>query len=162
MKKKGKENNIFIILHNIRSAYNIGSILRTADAVGVDKVFMTGYSPSPLDKYGRVRSDIHKTALGAEKTISWKHVRSLPALLSRLKRDGTTIISVEQTKESIDYRDVVIMGPTVFIFGNEVRGLSQAVLQKSDKVSMIPMCGNKESLNVASAAAVFLFRVLQN
>ena len=81
----------FIILHNIRSAQNVGAIFRTADAVGVEKIYLTGYTPAPLDRFGRTDSKIAKTALGAEKSIPWESCKSVGALIKRLKKNGVHI-----------------------------------------------------------------------
>lgn len=150
----------FLILHNIRSAYNVGSIFRTADAGGISKIFLTGYTPIPLDKFGREITGIFKTALGAEKNISWEYFSRPIALIKKLKKDGIQIIAVEQSENSIDYKKIKICKPTAFVFGNEVRGLSKLFLKQCDIVAEIPMRGKKESLNVSVSAGIALFRIL--
>jgi len=149
-----------LILHNIRSAYNVGSIFRTADAVGISKIYLTGYTPTPTDRFGRTRKDIQKTALSSEKTMPWEHVLQINTLIKRLRKEDFYIIGVEQSKQSVDYKTVHPKQKTALIFGNEVRGLSSAVLKKCDIVAEVPMKGEKESLNVAVATGVVLFRVL--
>lgn len=159
MKTKPTSN---IVLHNIRSAHNIGAIFRIADAIGIDTVYLSGYSPTPRDRFGRTRGDIHKTALGAEKTVSWKYVSNIGNLLRRLKKDDFTIVAVEQNKNAIDYKEFTTPDKSAFIFGNEVRGLSQKLLEKCDHVISIPMRGKKESLNVATSVGIILFRALDS
>ena len=149
-----------IILHNIRSAYNVGSILRTADAIGISKVYMTGYTPSPLDDFGKKRKDISKVALGAEDSLEWEYNSNISNLLKKLKKEKVQIIAIEQSEKAIDYKKVKCNLSCVFIFGNEVKGLSQSILDKADIVAQIPMKGEKESLNVAVSAGVALFRIL--
>ena len=146
-----------VLLHNIRSAHNVGSIFRTADAAGVSKVYLSGYTPTPLDRFGRRQKEIAKTALGAEQTIVWKYFKSPARLISKLKRERYTIIGVEQDKRSEDYRRFKITGPTLFIFGNEVRGLSSLLRRQCDALIEIPMRGKKESLNVSVTAGIILF-----
>ncbi|MCK5021825.1 MAG: TrmH family RNA methyltransferase, partial [Candidatus Pacebacteria bacterium] len=113
----------YLILHNIRSTHNVGSIFRTADASGISKIFLTGYTPTPNDRFGREVGAISKTALGAEKNIPWEYFSRITSLIKKIKKEGVEIIGVEQSKESIDYKKINInKKDTVFIFGNEVRG----------------------------------------
>jgi len=153
-----KEN--CIILPDIRSAYNVGSIFRTADAAGISKIFLVGYTPLPVDKFRRENKEISKTALGAEKTISWEHLDEMLPLLKHLKNEGFQIIAVEQSEKSIDYKNVSLKEKNAFIFGNEVEGVSEEVLNECDVVTEIPMLGEKESLNVSVSVGVALFRIL--
>ena len=158
---------VAILLHNVRSAHNVGSIFRTADAAGVSKIFLTGYTPRPLDRFGRVQKDIAKTALGAEKFIAWEYVRAPRKFLCRLKKDGWNIIGVEQDKRAKDYRTFSASAGggsasgrnknIVLVLGNEVRGLSKQLRDACDMLVEIPMRGRKESLNVAVAAGIVLF-----
>jgi tRNA G18 (ribose-2'-O)-methylase SpoU len=149
----------YIILPNIRSSYNVGSIFRTADAVGVSKIFLVGYTPCPFDKFKRVNKEIAKTALGAEKTVDWEHVDDIFSLLEQLKKDGFQIIAIEQAENSVDYKTVKLKEKNAFIFGSEVGGISKELLEKCDIVAEISMCGKKESLNVSVSAGVALFRM---
>ena len=163
-----------LILHNVRSTYNVGSIFRTAEAASVSKIYLTGYTPAPTDRFGRARKDIHKTALGAEKMIPWEHVPRIGTLLARLKKEKYYIIGVEQSKRSVDYRTVRIKQKTALIFGNEVRGLSLVILKQCDVVAEIGMKGSmvrhahhprhlrrgKESLNVSVSAGIVLFHFI--
>jgi 23S rRNA (guanosine2251-2'-O)-methyltransferase len=153
---------IYIILHNVRSVENVGSIFRTADAVGVSKIFLTGYTPAPIDRFGRERRDIHKSALGAEKTVDWEQYESWEKCFSALKEQGVHIVAVEQSKKSVDYKIFSCEGNVAFVFGNEVEGLSKDILEKADVVLEVPMLGKKESLNVSVAVGVVLYRILDS
>jgi 23S rRNA (guanosine2251-2'-O)-methyltransferase len=149
-----------LILHNIRSVYNVGSLFRTAEAAGISKICLSGYTPQPIDRFGNTRSDFHKSALGSEHTIEWYSVRSLTLHIRKLKKEGWHIVAVEQSPQSVYYARVKTKKKTVFILGNEVRGLSSALVKLADVVAEIPMKGKKESLNVSVAGGVALFRIL--
>lgn len=149
-----------LIIHNIRSAYNVGSIFRTADAAGVACLYLTGFTPPPIDRFGRDRKDIQKSALGAEKTVRWEQKVRVIALIKKLKKEGFFVVAVEQAPYARDYKTIKIKCPVVFIFGNEVSGLSQKILNECDIIAEIPMCGKKESLNVSVAVGISLFRIL--
>jgi tRNA G18 (ribose-2'-O)-methylase SpoU len=157
-----------IILDNIRSVYNVGSIFRTADTLGIKKIYCIGTTPTPLDRFGRKRKDFAKVSLGAEETLEWQHIGKATEdsldeaiiLIKSLKKEGFKIISLEQSLKSIDYKDVECTAKTVIILGNEVNGVSKELLEISDEIAEIDMVGNKESLNVSVAGAVFLFRLL--
>lgn len=144
-----------MILHNIRSAYNVGSIFRTADAAGVKKIYICGYSPTPADR------KVGKTSLGAEKTVPWEYFRQTWKLMEKLKKEGVQIVALEQSKKSIDYRKFKPRFPLALVIGNEVRGLSKEILKYADKIIVIPMYGQKESLNVAVAAGIALYKIAE-
>lgn len=146
-----------ILLHNIRSTHNVGSIFRTADGAGVSRIYISGYTPTPTDRFDRVRKDIAKTALGAEKSVSWEKIANVKKHINTMRKNGWQIVGVEQDTRSIDYRTFNISRPTLFIFGNEVRGISPALRAKCDTLIEIPMHGTKESLNVAVATGIILF-----
>ncbi len=155
------KREVVVILHNVRSEQNVGSIFRTADAAGVSRIYLTGYTPAPIDMFGRKAKGIAKTALGAEEFISWKKVKMPGSLFLKLKKDGFKIVAIEQDSRAVDYKKIKIVSKMVFVFGNEVEGISKAVLQKVDKVAFIPMKGKKESLNVAVSAGIALFQILK-
>ena len=165
------------ILHNIRSVYNVGSIFRTADAVGVEKIYLTGITPTPLDEVGQPRELFSKTALGAEKFISWESFARISPVIKKLKFEGYQIFALEQSPEAISIdkfchsrpdRESIsrnkkwipaCAGMTSFnkaalVLGNEIRGLPKSVLAQCDKILEIPMFGKKESLNVAVAFGI--------
>jgi len=149
-----------LILPDIRSAQNVGSLFRTADAVGIKHIYIVGYTPTPLDRFGKPQKDIAKTALGAEQTVSWEYVKTLAPLLAKLKKQDYCIVAIEQAQNSLDYKKVNVKSEkTVCILGNEVNGLTPSILKKVDIVAEIPMKGMKESLNVAVAGGVVLFRL---
>lgn len=148
-----------VILDNIRSAHNVGSIFRTADGAGVAKIFLLGYTPAPLDRFGRQQTEIKKTSLGASESVAWESIKNeaVPALLARLKADGFTIVSVEQAVNSISLHEFQMPEKACYILGNEIDGVSESLLRESDQIVEIPMQGQKESLNVAVTAGVVLF-----
>jgi 23S rRNA (guanosine2251-2'-O)-methyltransferase len=156
MKDKTKE--IIIVLDNIRSVENVGAIFRTADAIGVNKIYLCGITPTPIDRFGRERNDLHKSALGSEKVIPWEYAPATLECVSSLKKEGYTVVSVEQAQNSIDYKEVTPAQKTVCVFGNEVDGVSKDVLNISDIVAEISMSGIKESLNVSVTCGIILFR----
>lgn len=147
-----------VILHNIRSAYNVGSIFRTADAAGVTKIYLVGHTPTPIDRFGRKRKDITKVALGAEDTVLWEQVQDIHALIADLKGEKVRVIAVEQSELAQDYRTLSLSRDTAFIFGNEVNGIPPETLTEVDGVVEIPMQGRKESLNVSVTAGIILFQ----
>ncbi len=151
-------SEIAILLHNIRSTHNVGSIFRTSDAAGVAKMYLSGYTPTPIDRFGRPQKDIAKTALGAEKTTPWEYFKTPQKLISRLKGEGWMVVGVEQDNRSIDYRNFKPTSKTLLIFGNEVLGISPVLLKQCDTIVEIPMHGKKESLNVSVAAGIILFQ----
>ena len=151
---------ISLILHDIRSTHNVGSMFRTADAAGVSKIFLTGYTPTPVDTFGRARSDIAKVALGAEETIPWEYYRNPLAAINKLKKEKVNIVAIEQDPNAVDYKKVKVKYPVAFLVGNEVGGISKNLLKKCDVIAEIPIRGKKESLNVSVAIGVALFRIL--
>ena len=150
-------HEIAVLLYNVRSAHNVGSIFRTADAAGVSRLYLSGYTPSPTDRFSRTHKEIAKTALGAAQFVPWERIASFGALVSKLKRAGWKIVGVEQDKRAVDYRTFRPKAKTLFVFGNEVRGIPKGLRAKCDVLVEIPMHGTKESLNVAVAAGIILF-----
>jgi len=146
-----------LLLNNIRSVYNVGSIFRTADAAGVEKIYLCGYTPTPLDRFGTPRKDLAKVALGAEKTIPWVQVKTLGAAVKPLKKQGYTVAAVEQDKNSTPLFTYKPPKKIALVLGNEVRGLSKSSLNLCDVILEIPMRGKKESLNVSVAAGIAMF-----
>ncbi len=152
--------SMVLILDNIRSIFNVGSIFRTAECVGVSKIYLVGVTPSPIDRFGRIRKDLAKVALGAERNISWEHADSVETLIKKLREDGYQIVALEQAKISTDYKKFRPKFPVAILFGEERHGISSDILKKCDHVIEITMMGKKESLNVSVAAGVALFRIL--
>ncbi len=150
----------YVILDNIRSAHNVGSIFRTSDGAGVSKIFLVGVTPWPTDRFGRKQPEIAKTSLGAADIVPWEQVSNDDAVLlvRRLRGEGVTVAAVEQTSNSVALDDFQAPENVAYILGNEVDGVSDALIKESDMVVEIPMVGEKESLNVSVAAGIALFK----
>jgi 23S rRNA (guanosine2251-2'-O)-methyltransferase len=139
----------------------VGSIFRTADAAGVSNIILTGYTPTPLDRFGRERKDFAKVSLGAEKSVPWESAAQLAPVLKKVKKAGYTIVAIEQSKNSTSLFEYKPAGKKIaVIMGNEVLGISTQSLQYADHILEIPMRGKKESLNVSVAAGIALFQIL--
>ena len=155
---------LFLILHDIRSAYNVGAIFRTADGAGVSKIYLSGYTPCPpnKNKLHKTQADkmIEKTALGAEKSVAWEKCENLEKLFEKLRSKKIKVIALEKTKNSTDIKKFKISFPSALILGNEVNGVSKDVLKKCDAIVSIPMRGKKESLNVSVAAGIAMYDLL--
>lgn len=151
-----------VVLDNLRSVYNVGSIFRTANAVGIEKIYLCGTTPTPLDKKGEQRKDFAKVALGAEDTVEWEYIESTIECVKKLKDQNYFIIVLEQDEKSVDYKEVNVSGieKIAFVIGAEVVGISPDVLEQSDVIAEIPMLGTKESLNVTIAFGVAVYRIL--
>ncbi len=148
-----------VIAHDIRSVHNVGSIFRTADAVGAEKIFLCGITPSPIDRFKAVRADFAKVALGAERSLAWESAKTTTAVVKHLKKDGYEIFALEQSRRSLPYYRVRLKdnARVAIIVGNEVKGLPASVLRNADRILEIPMMGKKESLNVAVAFGIVAF-----
>jgi tRNA G18 (ribose-2'-O)-methylase SpoU len=148
---------IIVVLDNIRSLYNVGSIFRTADAVRVRELILCGYTPSPP------RPEIDKTALGATQSVPWRAVASCVAAVRELRHSGIRVFAVELTDESRPYDSLTPEDfPAAFVFGNEIVGVQPEVLQYCHAALAIPMYGVKHSLNVAVAAGIVLYEALRH
>ena len=151
--KQQKKFPVTVILNDIRSLNNIGSFFRTADAFNVEKIYLCGITANPPHR------DIQKTALGATETVVWEYRQSIVDLVKELKKDGMTICSIEQTEKTTFLQDVPNLREERFalIFGNEVNGVDQDVINLSDYILEIPQFGTKHSLNVSVCAGVVLW-----
>jgi len=149
--------DIRILLHDIRSVYNVGAIFRTADAIGVSRIYLSGYTPGPLDRFSRTRKDFAKSALGSEKSVPSEHVDH-GVIIKKLRKEGFQILVVEQSEKSVDYKKVELGDKVLVILGNEVSGVEKEILKIADAVAEIPMKGEKESLNVSVSAGIVLYR----
>jgi 23S rRNA (guanosine2251-2'-O)-methyltransferase len=156
------KKQIVVILDNIRSTYNVGSIFRTSDAVGVVEIALCGISPQPIDRFGRLRNDIAKVALGAEETVSWQGFTTTLEAIKFYKGQGFAIAALEQSSDSVPYNTFKAPEKVALILGEETQGLSPELLDTSDVILEIPMYGDKESLNVSVAAGVALYQLLQS
>ena len=156
---------IIVILNDIRSSENVGSIFRTADAAGISKIILAGYTPAPIDRFGRENRGLAKAALGAEKFVEWEKVETLREAIKNMKNfSDFKIIAIEQDKKAIDYKEIRIdkTKNAALVFGNEVDGLSKEDLKLCDLIAQIPMYGKKESINVAVSAGIVLYSLICN
>lgn len=153
--RAARPSGVEVILDNIRSAHNVGSIFRSSDAFRIDRVWLCGITPLPPT------AEIHKTALGAEDSVRWEHRDDTVALVKELQAKGYTVVSIEQTEHSASLRDFHCdFGKKyAFVFGNEVDGVSQEVVDQSDASIEIPQYGTKHSLNVSVCAGVVLWAI---
>lgn len=154
------DSGIVVVLDNVRSAHNVGSVFRTSDSFKVDKVFLCGICPVPPS------AEIHKSGLGAEDSVGWEHCEDTMVVVERLRDEGYTIVSVEQTVNSVKldrFRPYATQesaeGTYALIFGNEVDGVSQEVVDASDFSLEIPQFGMKHSLNISVSAGVVLWHL---
>ncbi len=152
-----------VLLHNIRSLYNVGSIFRTADAAGVDKIYLCGITPAPVDRFGEPRTKMTKIALGAENTVPWEKISTTAQAIKQLKKAGYRIIAIEQDKKSIPYYALRAthyeLKRVALVLGAEVEGLPKTILARCDTIVEIPMAGKKESLNVSVAFGIVAFHL---
>lgn len=151
-----------LILDNIRSVMNVGSMFRTANALGVEKIYLCGITPGPLDRFNRPRKDFDKVALGAEKTILWERADGTKTLVKKLREEGVYVVAIEQDSKAKDYKEIKIddRKAVAILVGPEVEGVSREVLDEVSEIAEIPMKGSKESLNVGVAFAVAAYRIL--
>jgi len=147
---------VILILNKVRSLYNVGSIFRSADGFGIEKIYLCEYTPCPP------RKEISKTALGAEEVVSWEHFENSINLVQKLKKDGYTIVSLEKNDKSVSINKFVWSEKTALILGNEIDGVDKDLLEFSDNIVHINMKGIKESFNVASASAVAMYSYVRN
>ena len=150
-----------VVLDNIRSVHNVGSIFRTSDALGIDKIYLCGCTPTPIDRFGRDRKDLAKVALGAEKDIKWEYAKDTAELIKKLKKEKYQIITVEQAENSVDYKKIRPSNQVALVMGEEVKGMTKKVLELADIIAEIPMHGNKESLNVSVAFGIAGYRIFE-
>lgn len=155
-----------VILDNVRSSLNVGSIFRTSSGMGIDRIYLCGITPTPFEtsaKYAgqnKKRKDFVKTSLGSEDEIKWEHKESILDLMKELKKQDFEIIALEQNKKSIDYKNLKTEKENIaIIIGSETDGVQKEVLEMCDKITEIPMLGLKESLNVTIAYAILVYRV---
>ena len=153
--KKSKKIPITILLENIRSAHNIGSVFRTADSFLINEIILCGISAQPPNK------DIRKTALGSSESVEWKYEKNIEAAIQKLKDEGNKIISIEQTTNSISLENFKPSKNSKYaiIFGNEVNGIEQRTIDLSDMAIEIPQYGTKHSLNISVAAGIIIWNI---
>jgi tRNA G18 (ribose-2'-O)-methylase SpoU len=157
-------NKFYLILHNIRSAYNVGAIFRTADGVGVDHIYLTGYTPLPPDGTQLYTTKpermIIKTALGAIDYVSWSGHKNIEDVVGKLHKNNTQIVALEQGKNSVDYKQFIANKSIALILGNEPVGIDEQTLELCDTMIDIPMRGQKNSLNVSVAAGIAMYELI--
>ncbi len=155
--RQSDKMQVVAVLENVRSAYNVGSVFRTADAFLLEAVYLCGYTAFPPHK------EIRKTALGAEETVSWKHFKKVDEALEELKGLGYKIYAVEQVENSIKLNEVSFPKDEkiAVIFGNEVTGVEQETIKQCEGCIEIPQAGMKHSLNIAVAAGVVLWELVK-
>jgi tRNA G18 (ribose-2'-O)-methylase SpoU len=148
-----KKIPVVVVLDNVRSMHNVGSVFRTADAFLMESIYLCGYTPKPPHR------EIHKTALGATETVAWRHVDDPVEALKQLKGDGYRIIAIEQARESMPLQKFVFGEgeKLAVIFGNEVSGIGEALLAICDYCIEIPQWGMKHSLNISVAAGIVIW-----
>jgi len=156
--KRSDKTPVIAVLENIRSAYNVGSVFRTADAFLLEAIYITGYTCIPPHK------EIKKTALGAEESVEWKHFPDALEVIRFLKAKGYKVYAVEQAVSSISLEKIQLTDDekVAFIFGNEVTGVEQSTIEQCDGCIEIPQLGMKHSLNIATAAGVVLWEVVRS
>ncbi len=156
---------IILITHNLRSCHNVGSLLRTVDGLGVDRIYLTGYTPYPAmaddsrlpHEAAKIGRQIHKTALGAEDFVAWEHAKDVHTTIRELKAKDFTVAALEQVRSAIPLPDFQPPDKVAIVVGREVEGLEPDVLNACDFAVEIPMLGNKESFNVVQAAAMAMY-----
>lgn len=155
--KTSEKTPIIVILDDVRSLHNIGSVFRTCDAFLVEKVYLCGITATPPNK------EIHKTALGATETVAWEYVKDVVEVVTRLKEEGVSVQAIEQVENSVMLNDFQIEADKKYalVFGNEVKGVSQGVVDLSDGVIEIPQIGTKHSLNIAVSAGIVVWDLFQ-
>jgi tRNA G18 (ribose-2'-O)-methylase SpoU len=159
------DTKINLIVHNIRSAHNVGALLRTSEGLGVSRVYLTGYSPYPTNKADtrlphiakKVDAQIAKTALGAQNNTFWQQKDDVLGLIMSLRTDGWIIAGLEQNKYSVDLNRYRPPNKITLVVGNEISGIENDVLDLCDDLVEIPMFGKKESFNVVEAASMALY-----
>ena len=155
--KLSEKNPIVVVLENVRSAYNVGSVFRTADAFLLQGIYICGYTAYPPHK------EIRKTALGAEETVTWKYFKKTSEAVEELRNQGYHIFAVEQAVDSYQLQRLETEAgeKLAVIFGNEVTGVEQATIEQTDGCIEIPQLGMKHSLNIATAAGVVLWELVR-
>ncbi len=152
--KQLKRSPIHVLVEDIRSMHNVGSIFRTSDGARIEHLYLTGFTAQPP------RMEIEKTALGATDSVPWTYLRNPVSVLQKLKEQGIQIIVVEHTSQSKNYLQADYRFPLCLVMGNEVEGISEKVVKMADLAVEIPMFGIKQSLNVSVAYGVVLYHVL--
>jgi tRNA G18 (ribose-2'-O)-methylase SpoU len=151
-----ERNPVYVLIDNVRSLYNVGSIFRTSDGALIQKLILCGYTPHPP------RHEIEKTALGATNSVPWEYFKNPIEVIKRLRDEGIKIIALEHTDSSIPYYELKPSNfPACLVVGNEIKGIQDEILQYTDIAIEIPMFGVKQSLNVAVAYGIALYDIVR-
>ncbi len=155
--KEAIKTPIIVVLDDIRSLHNIGSVFRTADAFLIEKIYLCGITAVPPNK------EIHKTALGATETVTWEYAKDVLEVIKKLKEENVAVFSIEQTENAIMLNDFGVKPNEKYalIFGNEVKGVSQEAINLSEGVIEIPQLGSKHSLNISVSAGIVIWDLFQ-
>jgi tRNA G18 (ribose-2'-O)-methylase SpoU len=155
--KEAEKTPIIVVLDDVRSLHNIGSVFRTSDAFLIDKIYLCGITATPPNK------EIHKTALGATETVAWEYAKNVLEIVQQLKSEKIKVYSVEQTENAImlDHFQPETNTTYALLFGNEVKGVSQQAIDASDGVLEIPQLGSKHSLNISVSAGIVIWDLFQ-
>ncbi len=148
----------YVVLDNVRSAHNVGAIFRTCEGAGVQKIFLCGYTPAPIDRFGREVAEIKKTSLGASEVVEWEQCDDVVTCVQQLNDLGIKIVAVEQADRSVSIYAQQSPERVAYVFGNEVTGVDERVCSIASRIIHIPMRGMKESLNVSTCVGVVLFQ----
>ena len=155
--KQSEKTPIIIVLDDIRSLHNIGSVFRTADAFLIEKIYLCGITATPPNK------EIHKTALGATETVTWEHAENVLEVIENLKTAGTTVLAIEQVESAVFLQDFKVEKDKKYalVFGNEVFGVAQEAVAICDGCIEIPQLGTKHSLNISVSAGIVVWDLFQ-
>lgn len=155
--KQAEKTPIIIVLDDIRSLHNIGSVFRTADAFLIEKIYLCGITATPPNK------EIHKTALGATETVSWEYAKDVLDVIATLKAENTSVLAIEQVENSISLQDFIPEEGKKYalVFGNEVKGVSQEAIKNCEGTIEIPQLGTKHSLNISVSAGIVVWDLFQ-
>lgn len=152
--KSSPKNEVYLILDNIKAMENVGAIFRTAEAARIKKIFLCGFTATPP------RNKIFKTSMGAVEWVDWEYKKTAMEAVEKLKSSGVQIIALEQTDQSVNFKQAKYKKPLAIVLGNEKTGVSKEVLKKCDLSVEIPIFGRANSLNVATSAGIIIFEVL--
>lgn len=153
--KQAEKKNLVVVLDNVRSMNNVGSVFRTSDAFLIEKVYLCGITATPP------HNEIQKTALGATESVDWEYVENTLDVISKLKTGGYAVYAIEQAEESLKLNEFKAEGKVAVVFGHEVRGVQQEVVDACDNCIEIPQYGTKHSLNISVCAGVVLWEVVK-
>lgn len=155
--KQAEKTPLIIVLDDIRSLHNIGSVFRTADAFLIEKIYLCGITATPPNK------EIHKTALGATETVAWEYAKDVLEVIDSLQKENIAVMAIEQVENSISLHEFIPKNEQKYalVFGNEVKGVSQEAIKKCEGTIEIPQLGTKHSLNISVSAGIVVWDLFQ-